>query len=106
MTATMLHTIAPSRPAAEAGRLGRDGQSAIVARMVAAAQQWLNTAKAQRTATVTRLSSAEHEALKAQMFAATADELAFHPDLDRVIAYLQALGQLASAEQDQAAQAA
>lgn len=73
----------------------------LVERMIDAARVWLRQrARLQGRVPVTMLSGAEHDALKTQMFAAVADEVAYHPDLDRAIAYLQALGKLAAAYEE------
>ncbi len=109
MTIAMQPQLSPAAKPNGFASQGREGQSATVARMVMAARDWLEqSGRAQRSAShaVTSLSAEEHRALKAQMLASVADEVALQPDLDRAIAYLQALGQLAAADEEQAAEAA
>ena len=96
--------IQPSGKAESIGMLlrGHDTQRAVVERMMNAAQSWLQHHAVQKPVArgVTRLSSEEHAALKASMLAAVANEVEHQPDLDRAIAYLQALGELAQAEDE------
>jgi hypothetical protein len=76
---------------------GGEENNPVVERMVGAAQMWLRQRAAQNgRVAVSALSPEEHTAMKARMFAAVADEVAYHPDLDRAIEYLQALGKLAT----------
>lgn len=80
---------------------GGEEKNPVVERMVGAAQSWLRQRAAQNgRVAVAALSPDEHAALKSQMFAAVADEVAYHPDLDRAIAYLQALGKLATVHEE------
>ncbi|MEQ1652431.1 MAG: hypothetical protein ABL897_08085 [Hyphomicrobium sp.] len=88
-------------PAQDAGRRNGAQNNPVVDRMVGAARFWLRQRATLRgRVSVTMLSPDEHVALKARMFAAVADDVAHHPDLDRAIAYLQALGKLANADDE------
>ncbi len=106
MNASMQHN-APKSAASAAGALlyGRSVGDAGVMRMKQAAESWLRAHRANRSIAqaVTHLSAADHEAMKAAMLAAMQDELTHYSDLDRMVAYLQALGQLARGKEDKAA---
>lgn len=106
MNASMQHN-APNTAASAAGALlyGRSVGTAGVARMKQAAESWLLLHGTSRSIAqaVTHLSAADHAAMKAAMLAAMQDELPRYSDLDQMVAYLQALGQLAQAGENKAA---
>lgn len=98
MNAAMQHKASNSAASATGTLLyGRSVGAAGVARMKQAAESWLLQHGTSRSVAqaVTHLSAADHAAMKAAMLAAMQDELPRYSDLDQMVAYLQALGQLA-----------
>ncbi len=87
-------------PSTRVRNRGGEDENPVVDRMVDAARIWLRQrAQVRGRIPVTMLSPDEHAALKTRMLAAAANEIAYHPDLDRMIAYLQALGKLAASRE-------
>ncbi len=98
MTATLSSTRHDGAATPRTGNRSGEDKNPVVEQMIDAARSWLRRRAVLRgRVPVTMLSPDEHVALKAQMFAAVSQEVAHHPDLDREIAYLQALGKLAAA---------